>query len=206
MKLFSYLKAMLSAAGITWCMVIVFSFTAFAQDLPPIDSKSWTNKYDEHFRKYSKRFFGVGFDWKWFKAQAIAESSLRDDVKSWAGAKGIMQIIPRTFDEIQEKNPSFININEPRWNIAAGIYYNNQQYRMWKDISVSDDKLSFMFASYNAGRGTILSAQRVSKQEGYPGNSWNHIEAVAPKVPRWRHDETLGYIKKIFKLMNKKEK
>ena len=206
MKLFSYLKAMLSAAGITAGMVIVFSSTAFAQDLPPIDSKSWTNKYDEHFRKYSKRFFGVGFDWKWFKAQAIAESSLRDDVKSWAGAKGIMQIIPRTFDEIQEKNPSFININEPRWNIAAGIYYNNQQYRMWKDISVSDDKLSFMFASYNAGRGTILNAQRVSMEEGYPGNSWNHIEAVAPKVPRWRHDETLGYIKKIFKLMNKTEK
>jgi len=205
MKLFSYLKVMLSAAGITAIMVIAFSSTAFAQDLPAIDSKTWTSKYDEHFRKYSKRFFGVGFDWKWFKAQAIAESSLRDDVKSWAGAKGIMQIIPRTFDEIQEKNPSFININEPRWNIAAGIYYNNQQYRMWKDISVSDDRLSFMFASYNAGRGTILSAQRVSMEEGYPGNSWNHIEAVAPKVPRWRHDETLGYIKKIFILMNKKE-
>jgi len=206
MKLFSFLKAMLSVAGITWCMIIVFSFTAFAQDLPAIDSKSWTNKYDEHFRKYSKRFFGVGFDWKWFKAQAIAESSLRDDVKSWVGAKGIMQIIPRTFTEIQEKNPSFININEPRWNIAAGIYYDNQQYLRWRDISASDDRLSFMFASYNAGRGTILSAQKVSKQEGYPGNSWIHIEAVAPKVPRWRHDETLGYIKKIFILMNKKEK
>ena len=203
MKLFSYLKALLGAAGITASMVIVFSSTAFAQDLPLIDSKAWTSKYDEHFRKYSKRFFGVGFDWKWFKAQAIAESSLRDDVKSWAGAKGIMQIIPRTFAEIQEKNPSFININEPRWNIAAGIYYDNQQYRMWKDVSASDDRLSFMFASYNAGRGTILNAQRVSKQEGYPGNSWNHIEAVAIKVPRWRHDETLNYIRKIFNLMKK---
>ncbi|MCH8285509.1 transglycosylase SLT domain-containing protein [candidate division KSB1 bacterium] len=190
----------------TAVIIFVFNSIAFAQDLPPIDSKTWTTKYDEHFRKYSKRFFGVGFDWKWFKAQAIAESSLKDDAKSWAGAKGIMQIVPRTFAEIKGKNPSFADINEPRWNIAAGIYYDNQQYRRWTDISTQDDKLSFMFASYNAGRGTILNAQRVSKQEGYQGITWDHIEAVAIKVPRWRHDETLGYIKKIFKLMNKTEK
>lgn len=206
MKLFSYLKVILSAACITAVIVIVFSSIAFAQDLPLVDSKAWTTKYDKHFRKYSKRFFGVGFDWKWFKAQAIAESSLKDDAKSWAGAKGIMQIVPRTFTEIKEQNPSFADINEPRWNIAAGIYYDNRQYRRWNDISTSDDRLSFMFASYNAGRRTILNAQKVSKQEGYQGDAWNHIEAVAVKVPRWRHDETLGYIKKIFKLMNKTEK
>ena len=206
MKLFSYLKVSQNAACMTAVIIFVFNSIAFAQDLPPIDSKTWTTKYDEHFRKYSKRFFGVGFDWKWFKAQAIAESSLKDDAKSWAGAKGIMQIVPRTFTEIKGKNPTFTDINEPRWNIAAGIYYDNQQYRRWTDISTQDDKLSFMFASYNAGRGTILNAQRVSKREGYQGITWDHIEAVALKVPRWRHDETLGYIKKIFKLMNKTEK
>lgn len=187
-------------------LLCVFSVPLTAQksdNFPGIDSKTWTTKYDSYFRKYSKRFFGVGFDWKWFKAQAIAESNLRDNAESWVGAKGIMQIVPRTFEEIQSKNPTFTDIDEPRWNIAAGIYYDHQQYRRWKDISDHNDKLSFMFASYNAGRGTILRAQRVSKSEGFPGNNWNHIEAIAPKVPRWRHTETLGYITKIFNIMKK---
>ena len=30
-------------------------------------------KYDQYFSKYSKRYFGPGFDWHLFKAQAIAE-------------------------------------------------------------------------------------------------------------------------------------
>ncbi|MCK5784786.1 MAG: hypothetical protein KAH06_10080, partial [Desulfobacterales bacterium] len=34
-------------------------------------------KYDGYFSKYSKRYFGPGFDWRYFKAQAIAESRLK---------------------------------------------------------------------------------------------------------------------------------
>ena len=30
------------------------------------------DRYDQTFRKYSKRYFGVGFDWRVFKAQAMA--------------------------------------------------------------------------------------------------------------------------------------
>ncbi len=178
----------------------------YSQEMPKVNSRKWTKKYDVHFRKYSKRFFGVGFDWKWIKAQAISESSLREDAQSWASAKGIMQIIPSTFAEIKEKNPEFIDIEDPRWNIAAGVYYDHQLYKRWSDINTSQDRLSFMFASYNAGRRTILNAQRLSRSEGYEGTRWIHIEAVAPKVNRWRHTETLGYINRIFYLMDKKEK
>ena len=46
--------------------------------------------YDQHFTKYSKRFFGVGFDWHYFKAQAVAESNLREDARSPVGAVGVM--------------------------------------------------------------------------------------------------------------------
>ena len=31
------------------------------------------DRYDQTFRKYSKRYFGVGYDWRVFKAQAMAE-------------------------------------------------------------------------------------------------------------------------------------
>jgi len=187
------------------CIVFPLSVNSFAQEMPGVNSKKWTGKYDQYFKKYSKRFFGVGFDWKWFKAQAIAESSLRDNVKSWAGAKGIMQIVPRTFEEIQKKNPSFTNISDPRWNIAAGIYYDRQQFMRWKDITNDQERLRFMFASYNAGRRTILNAQKVSINEGFSGIAWQEIEAIADKVPRWRSTETIGYIFKIHVLMDVKK-
>ena len=83
----------------------------------------WTDKYDRYFKKYAKHYFGAGFDWRWFKAQGIAESGLRAGAVSPAGAKGIMQIIPTTFEEIRAKNPHFRNIDDPQWNIAAVIYF-----------------------------------------------------------------------------------
>ena len=47
-------------------------------------------KYDRDFSKYSKRFFGPGFDWRYFKAQAEAESRLKVTATSGAGAVGIV--------------------------------------------------------------------------------------------------------------------
>jgi len=172
-----------------------------AEDFPEVDSKHWTNKYDRYFRKYTKRYFGPGFEWKWFKAQAIAESNLNHNAKSWVNAKGIMQIMPRTFNEIKKKNPSFVDINEPRWNIAAGVYYDKQLYKKWKAPRPFNDRMSFTFASYNAGLNTVLKAQKVCKETGLNENLWHNISTVAPKVPRWRHKETLGYIDKINKMM-----
>ncbi len=75
-------------------------------------------KYDKYFSKYSKRYFGPGFDWHYFKAQAVAESSLQADARSRVGAEGVMQIMPRTFEEITRKNPGIKGTREqPRWNM-----------------------------------------------------------------------------------------
>ena len=49
-----------------------------------------TSRYDEVFSKYTKRFFGAGFDWRVFKAQGLAESNLNPESRSWVGAIGIM--------------------------------------------------------------------------------------------------------------------
>ncbi len=171
------------------------------KEFPKVISKNWTPKYDQYFRKYTKRFFGAGFDWKWFKAQAIAESNLRQDAKSWVNAKGIMQIMPKTFHEIKQKNPSFVDINEPRWNIAAGIYYDGQLFGKWKAERPFEDKMNFTFASYNAGFGNIVKAQKECKKLGLNENLWHNIKKIAPKVRGWRHEETVGYVEKINTMM-----
>lgn len=158
-------------------------------------------KYDSYFSKYSKRYFGVNFDWLYFKAQAVAESRLKAKAKSRAGAVGVMQIMPRTFEEISRKNPSIKgNREQPRWNIAAGIYYDKIIWKAWKEDHSFQDRINFMFGSYNAGRGNILKAQRIAKKEGLKTNLWMSIEKALPKVTGKRSEETIDYIRTIRKI------
>ena len=156
-------------------------------------------KYDGYFSKYSKRYFGVGFDWRYFKAQAVAESNLRADARSAAGATGVMQIMPRTFEEIRLKNPSIEGVLEhPQWNIAAGIWYDRQNFVAWTAERPFDEQLKFMFGSYNAGRGNILRAQRFALQDGLNGTVWASIAQRLPSVTGSRARETVAYVSRIF--------
>lgn len=158
-----------------------------------------TSRYDETFRKYTKRYFGPGFDWRLFKAQAMAESSLRTTARSGAGARGIMQLMPTTFQEIQSRNPEITGRwDHPEWNIAAGIAYARQLWTMWTNDAVTDHVREFVLSSYNAGRVTLLRAQKIARDSALDPRLWPSIQAVAPSVPRWRYDETLGYVSRVF--------
>ena len=155
------------------------------------------DEYDEHFRKYSKRFFGVAYDWRLFKAQGMAESDLRPDAKSWVGARGIMQLMPSTFKMISSKQPTFTSIDDPEFNIAAGIMHDRYLWRLWEKEVPEDERLRFMFASYNAGEGTIKRAHAAALNARLDHDRWATIEQLAPNVQRWRYRETLGYVRKI---------
>lgn len=155
-------------------------------------------KYDPYFRKYTKRFFGPAFDWRHFKAQAVAESRLKADTKSPVGARGIMQIMPRTFKEILKKNPTIKGTSaQPRWNIAAGIYYDRLIWKVWKAKRSFRDRLNFTFGAYNAGKTNVIRAQDVAKGRGLNPNRWDAIEAALPAVTGSHSRETIGYVKKI---------
>lgn len=155
--------------------------------------------YDDHFRKYSKRFFGPAFDWHYFKAQAVAESNLNPKAKSHVGAKGIMQIMPRTYNEIRSKNKYITGTSaEPRWNIAAGIWYNKQQFKFWQKDRTLEERLKFMYGSYNAGRGNLLKAQRKAIDAGLNPRVWQSMYIALPEVTGRHSKETLNYVEKIF--------
>jgi len=175
-------------------LVLFFSKSEYAQ-------KKFA-EYDDTFKKYSKRFFGPGYDWKLFKAQSIAESGLTPDALSPVGARGLMQLMPSTFADIQSANTEFKSIDDPVWNIAAGIYYDKQLYNKWNEIESKEEKFNFTFGSYNAGRGTILKAQEKAKLKDLDHTDWNNISLVAPEVPKWRHEETLNYVERIIKFHN----
>jgi soluble lytic murein transglycosylase-like protein len=161
-----------------------------AQRIPP-------DRYDSYFKKYAKRYFGVGFDWKLFKAQGMAESGLSPTAKSWVGARGIMQLMPSTYHDISSHRPEMTSIDDPQWNIAAGIMHDRDMWALWKDSVPDDDRWRFMFGGYNAGEGTIFRAQGVARASKLNERTWPNIESIAPTVPRWRYKETLGYVRTI---------
>jgi membrane-bound lytic murein transglycosylase F len=156
-----------------------------------------TDEYDATFRKYSKRYFGPAWDWRHFKAQAMAESDLVPTAKSWVGARGLMQLMPSTYQDIRSKQPEFGAIDDPEWNIAAGVMHDRYLWKYWKDHAPDAERRACMFASYNAGQGTLSRAHNLARGDSLDAHAWQSIELVAPKVQRWRYRETLGYVKKI---------
>ena len=185
-----------------WLILFVFPLVGIAEQHKHVKHKHWTNKYDRHFKKNTKHYFGPNVDWHLFKAQGIAESGLNPNAKSKVGALGIMQIMPATYEEITKKKPGFGKISEPRWNIAAAIYYNKQLYKRWKKKEVPvEDRMNFTFASYNAGFTRVLKARKKlrAKNKEHPEiiNDW---EKVSPFTP----SQTRHYIRRIDHLMQVK--
>ncbi len=176
-----------------WLSLAALPLLAWAGYDLGVDDRRWSDQYDHHFRKYAKHYFGVGFDWRWFKAQAIAESGLRPGAKSARGAIGLMQIMPPTYGDILKDNPTFGDISEPRWNIAAGIYYDRLLYKRWSFTPKNHERMAFTFASYNAGYNRLRKDLRQALKETGDGD-WTR---VAPYTPT----ETQHYVSRIFDLM-----
>jgi membrane-bound lytic murein transglycosylase F len=153
-------------------------------------------QYDPTFRKYTKRYFGPAFDWRYFKAQGYAESGLEANAKSWVGARGIMQLMPSTYREIASRRPEFGAIDQPEWNIAAGIMHDRYLWNLWAKEIGDGERHRFMFASYNAGEGTITRALAAARSKG-GAPEWASVASIAPTVQRWRYAETLGYVRRI---------
>jgi membrane-bound lytic murein transglycosylase F len=190
-------------------LLLVAAAPVFAQDAPAKKAvnaleraaqaradKKMIQKYDPIFKKYSKRYFGPAFDWKYFKAQGYAESGLKATAKSWVGARGVMQLMPSTYQEIASRRPEFGAIDQPEWNIAAGIMHDRYLWTLWEKGVPTDERHHFMFASYNAGEGTINRALGVAKSK-FNTPVWSSVEQIAPTVGRWRYSETLGYVRRI---------
>ena len=173
--------------------LIALPAVVIAQAFKHVDHPHWTSEYDHYFKKSAKHYFGTGFDWRWFKAQAITESGLEARARSKGGALGLMQILPATFAEIRAENPHFGSAREPKWNIAAGIYYDRTLYRKFPKAP-EQDRLYLALASYNAGFGKIRKAYRKALREAQGPKRW-------PDVARYAPGRTRHYVRRIHRLM-----
>jgi len=166
--------------------------------IKPVQNSKYSTKYDALFKANVKHYFGVSNDkWLWIKSQAICESCLDENAHSECNARGVLQVMPATFREIKKKNPDILgNIDTAKWNIQAGIYYDSTLYNTWKNEATENDKLAYMFASYNGGIGNVLKAQKICNC-----NTWNELKPAAKQVKTWIYKQSLDYVDKIFALM-----
>ena len=120
--------------------------------------------YDKTVQKYSEHY---GFDWRLITAQMYQESGFDPKAKSYAGAKGLMQIMPRT-----ARSLGFKDVTKPANGIKAGIKYMDWlRDRFNEDLPVAD-RLWFSLASYNAGAGHVHDARRLARQMGLDADKW----------------------------------
>lgn len=175
-------------------------FAAGIADKLPVDR--FNSGYDVYFNKYTKRYFSIATDYRWFKSQGMAESNLKPTAVSHVGARGIMQIMDFTRGDIDRRLGTKGDPFDARWSIQAGVWYDRQLYNQWKSKRTELNRLAVMFASYNAGLGNILAGQRACMAAGGTDcNNWSGIKRHGPDVRRWHHPETIGYVNRIFRFM-----
>jgi membrane-bound lytic murein transglycosylase F len=133
--------------------------------------------YDELFRNYANRY---QIDWVLVAAQSYQESRFDPTVVSFAGAVGLMQVMPATGREL-----GFESLHDPDQSVHAGVMYLYQLYNRFDEIPDDEDRLWFALAAYNAGRGHVNDARRLTAELGGDPDVWfGEVADVMPLLSK----------------------
>ena len=148
---------------------------------------------EHYFREHGETY---GIEPALLAAQGFQESRLDQNVRSQAGAIGIMQLLPSTAND---KNVDIPNIHEIEPNIEAGAKYMaflKERYFGGPELDSFNGAL-LALAAYNAGPAKIRRLRKVASERGYDPNRWfDHVEVIAAEqIGR----ETVQYVSNIFK-------
>lgn len=120
--------------------------------------------YDNITRRYAEEY---GFDWRLITAQMYQESRFDPKAKSYAGAKGLLQVMPKT-----AKSMGFKNLEKPEIGIHAGIKYMDWVRNRFDNDLPFAERMWLTLASYNAGYGHVADARRLAKKQGLDPDVW----------------------------------
>jgi len=120
--------------------------------------------FDNLVQKYSDKY---GFDWRLIAAQMFQESRFNPKARSPTGARGLMQLMPRT-----ARSLGISQVDDPARSIQAGVKYMDWlRDRFDNDLSIPE-RLWFSLAAYNAGVGHVHDARRLAKRLGKDPDRW----------------------------------
>lgn len=163
--------------------------------------------YDAIFRRYAP---SINWDWRLLAAQAYTESNFNPRARSFAGARGLMQIMPRTGRSYGLSNPF-----SPEQSVRAAVSLLSDLDRQFaSQVPDPQERLKFVLASYNAGPGHIYDAMRLSRKLGLDPTKWDdnvdravlmlanpvHYNDPVVKYGYLRGRETHDYVSRILDL------
>ena len=124
--------------------------------------------YDDLFRKYAKQ---IGWDWRLLASLAYTESNFDPNVTSWAGAKGLMQLMPATS---RAMGVPAGKENDPEESIRAGVKLIAALQQIFKKVDDPAEQVKFVLAAYNAGAGHVTDAIALARKYGRDPYVWEH--------------------------------
>jgi len=127
--------------------------------------------------------------------QAYQESRYRLDAVSPVGAQGLFQFMPGTWRDMQKRGvvPFDVSAFDPKWATIAGAVYMAQLVKSWSSPRPLRDRYLLALASYNAGLGNILAAQKRCRGAVL----YEEIMTCLPMVTGHHSKETIGYGRSI---------
>ena len=165
--------------------------------------------YDVVFQHHAPR---IRWDWRLLAAQCYQESCFDPQARSWAGACGLMQIMPSTADHLGLPRSAIFN---PEQNIAAAVKYIAELQQSFSDIPNPTERTKFVLAAYNGGGFHIRDAMALARKHGRNDKMWRNVEPFVlglqqaqyyndPVVRNgyMRGSETVDYVRKIHDRWN----
>ena len=129
------------------------------------------SQYDDLIKESSTT---INWDWRLLASLICQESRFDPNVRSLAGAFGLMQIMPET-----GRNFGIDSTASPKKNILAGIRYINWLHTIFDSkIKDENERLRFILASYNAGPGHVLDAMKLAEKNGMDPQKWEGNVAI----------------------------
>lgn len=124
--------------------------------------------YDEWFRKYAVT---IDWDWRLLAALAYTESNFNPHTTSWAGACGLMQLMPKT---AWAMGVPVGKEYDPEESIKAAVKYIQQLQVIFAKIPDKEERAKFVLAAYNAGVGHVTDAMALAEKYGKNHYIWEH--------------------------------
>ena len=144
--------------------------------------------YDDMIKKYADK---IGWDWRLVASVTYQESQFEPESKSWAGARGLMQIMPATARELNISDPS-----DPYESIRGGTAYLQQVWGKHENVTDSIQRIKFTLASYNCGYAHLKDAQRIAKRKDWDPIVWDdNVELAILDLasPEYYNSEGIRY-------------
>ena len=131
-------------------------------------------------------------DWRLMAAQCYQESCFDPNARSWAGACGLMQIMPSTASHL---GLPMEMIHEPEANIAAAARYMAELQQHFSDIGDPSQRILFALASYNGGYYHIRDAMALTRKHGGNPQHWDEVKEYVLRLsqPAYYGDGVVKY-------------